>query len=520
MQNDTQGILSQIDILIRSRYPLIYITSWEEERVINCLRQLFNTYRQKRKLYTWSVTTGLGIDGSGAYDESMDLLKTLDHILNTDEVAVYILKDIHHQFEDKKVVRKLRDVYTSVRKAYKNVIILSTTFNIPDDLKKEVTVVDFPMPSIKELEKKLDEIINTVKANPNVSIKLLPDTKEDLLKAALGLTLNEAENVFAKAIVKDKMLDEDDIQEVLFEKQQHIKKTGILEYCQVSEKLEDIGGLEHLKEWLIKRSKAFSFKAKQFGLPSPKGVLLLGVQGCGKSLCAKAMASIWNMPLLRLDVGRVFSGYVGSSEENIRTVIKLAESVAPCILWIDEVEKAFAGVKSSGSTDGGTSSRVFGTFITWLQEKTSPVFVIATANDITSLPPEFMRKGRFDEIFFVDLPNEKEREKIFYIMLKKYKHPQIAGNANNLKLLAAKAEGFSGAEIEQVVISALFDAFDTNTTLHIQHLAKNIDHTVPLSKTMLEEIEKLRSWAKYRARPSSIQYAPTQQKKSPTDLLS
>jgi SpoVK/Ycf46/Vps4 family AAA+-type ATPase len=519
MKYDTNNTLSQIDVLIRSRYPVIYITTWEEERVLSCLRGLFNNYRQKRKLYTWSITEGLGVDGTGAQDKTMDLSNTLDHILSSDEAAVYILKDVHHFFEDKQVIRKFRDIYNKLRRTYKNVIILSTKFEIPGDLNKEITVVDFPLPSLKELEKKLDEIINTVKLNPEITVNLELETKEELLKAALGLTLNEAENVFARAIVKDKVLDKEDIQEVLFEKQQNIKKTGILEYCQVDEKMEDIGGLDHLKEWLKKRSKAFSFRAKQFGLPSPKGVLLLGVQGCGKSLCAKAMASIWNMPLLRLDVGRVFSGYIGSSEENIRTVIKLSESVAPCILWIDEVEKAFAGMKSSGASDGGTTSRVFGTFITWLQEKKSPVFVIATANDITNLPPEFMRKGRFDEIFFVDLPNEKERDIIFNIMLKKYKNPQLI-NPTNLRVLASKTDGFSGAEIEQVVISALFDAFDGNSHLQISHLAKNIELTVPLSKTMLEEIEKLRHWAKYRARPSSIQVAPAQSRRSPSDLLS
>lgn len=516
MENNTQTTLSHIDILIRSRYPIIYITTWEEERVINALKKLIASYRQKRKVYVWSITTGLGLDGSGAFDETMDLVKTLDHIIKTDEVAIYILKDVHQYFEDSKVIRKFRDVYNETRKTYKNVIIISPSFKIPDELNKEVTVVDFPLPTVAELDKKLEEIIYNVKSNPNVSINLNPETREQLLKAALGLTLNEAENVFAKAIVKDKSLDHEDIKEVLFEKQQNIKKTGILEYCQVSENMDEIGGLDYLKEWLVKRSKAFSFKAKLFGLPFPKGVLLLGVQGCGKSLCAKAMASIWNMPLLRLDVGRVFSGYMGSSEQNIRTVIKLSESVAPCILWIDEVEKAFAGVKSSGMTDGGTTSRVFGTFITWLQEKTCPVFVIATANDISSLPPEFLRKGRFDEIFFVDLPNETEREMIFEIQLKKYKNVDLV--KNNVQILAAKTQGFSGAEIEQVVISALFDAFDSTTNLQINHLYRSIEQTVPLSRTMVEEIEQLRQWAKVRTRPASLP-AAAKVKRSAADLL-
>ncbi|MGD9581912.1 MAG: AAA family ATPase [Vampirovibrionia bacterium] len=501
-KNNTENALSQIDILIRSRYPLIYITTWEEERVFNSLKRLIDAYKQKRKVYSWSVTEGLCLQDGMNKSQEMDLMQALDYIVKTDEVAIYILKDVHAFFDDPKIVRKFRDVYNISRKTYKNVICLSPQFKIPDELIKEVAVVDFPLPTLKELDQKLTEIIQGVQVNPNVVIDITPEVKEQILKAALGLTLNEAEHVFAKSIVKDKRLDEADIQEVLFEKQQNIRKTGILEYCNVTEKMDEIGGLENLKEWLVKRSKAFTFKAKQFGLPFPKGVMLLGVQGCGKSLCAKAMASIWQMPLLRLDVGRVFSSYMGSSEENIRTVIKLSESVAPCILWIDEVEKAFAGVKSSGSSDGGTTSRVFGAFITWLQEKTSPVFVIATANDISSLPPEFLRKGRFDEIFFVDLPNETEIEKIFQIHLKKYKNPQLAQLP--LQHLIEKARGFSGAEIEQAVIAALFDAFDTETNLSLEHVVKSIEQTVPLSRTMGEEIEKLRRWAKFRARPSSL----------------
>lgn len=467
-------------------------------------------------MYEWSVTNGLCLLDDKKSQE-MDLMQALDHIIKTDEVGIYILKDIHPYFDDPKIVRKFRDVYNMSRKTYKNVICICPQFKIPDELNKEMTLIDFPLPTLEELEEKLSDIIASVKQNPNIIIDINQETKEQLLKAALGLTLNEAEHVFAKSIVKDKKLDESDIEEVLFEKQQNIRKTGTLEYCNVTEHMDEIGGLENLKDWLVKRSKAFSFKAKQFGLPFPKGVLLLGVQGCGKSLCAKAMASIWKMPLLRLDVGRVFSSYMGSSEENIRTVIKLSESVAPCILWIDEVEKAFAGVKSSGQSDGGTTSRVFGTFITWLQEKTSPVFVIATANDISSLPPEFLRKGRFDEIFFVDLPNETEIKKILEIQLKKYNHAHLAEGAMNQ--LIEKAKGFSGAEIEQAVIAALFDAFDSDTQMTLEHVYHSLETTVPLSRTMGEEIEKLRRWAQHRARPSSLPSSKSEPVSNMMDLF-
>ena len=503
MENNAQKVVSQIDILIRSRYPVIYITTWEEERVIAILKKLLSSYKQKRKVYTWSTTDGLRLDEAGSSNENLNINDMLDYIYKNNEVAAYILKDIHKYYDDYKVVRRIRDIYQQARKTYKNVIIISPCFKIPDEIQKEVTVIDFPLPNLPELKSKLEDIIVGLRSNPNIQINLSPESKEELLKAALGLTLNEAENVFAKAIVKDQALDESDIQEVLFEKQQIIKKTGVLEYCHVSEHMDDIGGLENLKEWLIKRSKAFSFKAKQYGLPFPKGVLLLGVQGCGKSLCAKAMASVWNMPLIKLDVGRVFSSYMGNSEENIRNVIKISESVAPCVLWVDEAEKAFAGVKSSGMTDGGTTSRVFATFISWLQDKTSPVFVIATVNDISSLPPEFLRKGRFDEIFFVDLPHLEERLNIFKIIFRRYK---ISKQIADIEQLATKTEGFSGAEIEQVVISSMFDAFDEDKSITKEHLLTNIEIAVPLSKTMPEEIQRLRQWSKVRTRPASAPY--------------
>lgn len=500
---NSKNVLEHVDVMIRSRYPLIYIISWEEQRVLSSLKQLLSTYRQQRKLYTWSCTDGLCGENHKNIEDTTDLVKALDYMLTADETAIYILKDPHSWLDDPKVTRKFRDFYHTGRKSYKNIVIISPKSSLPQELSKEIVLIDYPLPSISELDKKLEELIRSVDSNPGVTINITPETRESLLKAALGLTLNEAEHVFAKAIVKDKVLDEKDVKEVLFEKQQHIKKTGILEYCDVFENMNDVGGLEYLKDWLYKRSKAFTFKAKQFGLPAPKGVLLLGVQGCGKSLCAKAMSSIWNLPLLKLDVGRVFSSYIGSSEENIRTVIKLAESVAPCLLWIDEVEKAFAGAKNSGSVDGGTTTRIFGTFISWMQEKKSPVFIVATANDVTSLPAEFLRKGRFDEIFFVDLPNVRERERIFEIHLNKFNRPALA-SPETLKTLAMATSGFNGAEIEHAIIEGLFEAFDDNKDLTADYILKAIQATIPLSQTMGEDVAKLRQWASHRTRPASL----------------
>ena len=278
-------------------------------------------------------------------------------------------------------------------------------------------MLNYPLPEREDLNALLDKIIADVKQFAQVKIDLDDAGRERLLQAALGLTLGEAENVFAKIIVKDERLSGDDVIEVFAEKQQIIRKSGLLEYYTTEEGFANIGGLAVLKDWLDKRAAAFTKEARAFGLPAPKGILMLGVQGCGKSLCAKAVSNQWQLPLLRFDMGRMFGSLVGSSEENVRRAIAVAESVAPAILWVDEIDKAFAGSQGSGATDGGTTARVFGTFLTWLSEKTAPVFVVATANDISQLPPELLRKGRLDEIFFVDLPSQEERKDIFRIHL-------------------------------------------------------------------------------------------------------
>ena len=307
--------------------------------------------------------------------------------------------------------------------------------------------------------------------------------------------------MFAKVIVEDGVFDLQDIPRILEEKRQIIRKTGLLEYYDLTEDLGSVGGLSALKDWLASRSGAFSSRAREFGLPEPKGLLLLGVQGCGKSLSAKAIAGLWHLPLLRLDVGAVMNAFVGSSEENMRKAIRIAESLSPCILWLDEIEKGFSGMGGRNDADGGVSRRVFATFLTWLQEKTRPVFVIATANSIEMLPPEMLRKGRFDEIFFVDLPAAAEREAIFRIHLRKRDRDPARFDPPRL---AEAAEGFSGAEIEQAIISALYDAFDDGGREVTQaDLDGAIRQTIPLSRTMDQEIDGLRDWAHERTRPAS-----------------
>ena len=501
--------IDELDVLIRARYPIIYVVTWEEERVEQQLARIATT--RNKKLFVWTCTQGIVRAGSepqsskSGSGSTSDPLAALDTILSHVEPALYLLKDFHPFTEDIRcniaTIRRLRDVAYQLRDTYKTIVIVAPMMRLAPELQKDITILDFKPPEVADFNRLLDRIIEDVKDKPQVKINLDPDGREKLVHAARGLTLREAENVFAKTLVIDGKIDADDVSVVFSEKQQIIKKSGLLEYFASQEQLDTVGGLENLKEWLVKRSMAFTERAAEFGLPSPKGVLLLGVQGCGKSLCAKAVSSLWKLPLLRFDVGRMFGSLVGSSEENMRRAIQTAESVAPAILWVDEIDKAFAGSGGSGAgSDGGTASRVFGTFLTWLGDKTTPVFVIATANDISHLPPELLRKGRLDEIFFVDLPSEPERVEIFRIHLEKKSR---VPDGFDLTALAKKSDGFSGAEIEQAIVSGLFDAFSKGTELDTETLLNSIGETVPLSKTMSEQLSRLRSWAQGRARPAS-----------------
>jgi ATP-dependent 26S proteasome regulatory subunit len=497
----------EVETFIRARYPILYIVSAEESRVQQLIVDI--AQRRQKKVFEWSCSTGIVPVGTSIQSQkhrnapTKEPLLALDQVIDQVEPAIFVFKDFHPFLSKNNfaVVRKLKEIALQLKNSFKTIILVSPTLEIPTELEKEVTVLNFPLPSREDLGALLNKIIEEVKQFKRVKIDLDDAGRERLLQAALGLTLGEAENVFAKIIVKDERLTGEDVNEVLSEKQQIIRKSGLLEYYATNETFSHVGGLSVLKDWLQKRAVAFTAEARAFGLPAPKGILMLGVQGCGKSLCAKAVSCLWQLPLLRFDMGRMFGSLVGSSEENVRRAIAVAESVAPAILWVDEIDKAFAGSQGSGLTDGGTTARVFGTFLTWLSEKTAPVFVVATANDISQLPPELMRKGRLDEIFFVDLPSDEERLEIFRIHLaKRNREPEQF----DLETLAARSENFSGAEIEQAIISALYDAFYAKHELTTEDTLRALLQTVPLAKTMDEQIGRLRSWAVGRARNASF----------------
>jgi SpoVK/Ycf46/Vps4 family AAA+-type ATPase len=496
---------SEVEDLIKARYPLVYLVSSEEQRVERSLRDL--ALRRERRLVAWSITRGfVQLAGEHRGGDVKDPLKALDHIAGAEGRGLYILRDFHPFLENAQVVRKLRDLAHDLKKSQKSILFLSPVLKVPPELEKEVAVLDWDLPDRAEIDGIIGRLLGELPQGVEPGIAADPSGRERLVEAALGLTYIEAENVLAKSIVRCKTFD---IQTVLEEKKHIIRKSGILEYYEATGSLDDIGGLETLKGWLQKRRGAFTQKARDFGLPLPKGILLIGVPGCGKSLTAKAVGAAWQMPLLRLDVGKIMGGLVGASEENIRKALKTAEAIAPAVLWLDEIEKGFSGTGSSNMSDGGTTSRVFGTFITWMQEKTAPVFVIATANDVRALPPELMRKGRFDEIFFVDLPTKDERKSILEIHLKKKNRDSAA---LDLPRVVEAMPEFSGAEIEQAVISALYDAFDADRDITPEGLLQAAREIVPLAVTMKEGIDTMREWSKTRARPASA--APDQKPKA------
>ena len=489
---------AELELAIRARAPLIAVVSPEEERALErLLLPLAQKWREGR-LFTWTITRGFrNPDGEETGLLGPDAASALEAIGGYEEPALFVLQDFHHYLENTANARRLRDLARALPTTGKHVILLCPRLRLSEDLEKEIVVLDYPPPGLDELGELLEEFTQSFAAE---TCALTHNGRERLLRATMGLTLDEASMVLAKAMVRDGALTDAGVDLVLAEKKQIVRRGGILEFYETDAGLDDVGGLNSLKAWLRRRQEAFSEEAADFGLPTPKGILLLGIQGCGKSLVAKSISREWQMPLLRLDLGRVFGRYIGESEAAIRRVIQTAEAVAPAVLWIDEIEKGFAG-STAEAHDTGVSARVLGTFLTWMQEKRKPVFVFATANQIRTLPPELLRKGRFDELFFVDLPSRQEREEILAVHLRK-RHRDPA--AFDLTAMAKQTDGYTGAEIEQAVNEALFTAFaDGRRALRQDDLAHAAREIVPLSVTMKEAITAMRHWAHARARLAS-----------------
>ncbi|NJK54580.1 MAG: AAA family ATPase [Pleurocapsa sp. SU_5_0] len=496
----------ELNILVQAQYPLIYLITPEEERAEQAIAKIAKDNAEYKQVFVWTVTRGIveyGQARQGTQHNTVSPEAAIEWTIRQKEGGIFIFKDLHPFLDGPVITRWLRDAIASFKGTNKVIILMSPLQTVPIELEKEVVVLDYPLPNLSELNQVLSERLDKTRGS-----RLDTETREKLLKAALGLTKDEAEKVYRKAQVKAGKLTESEVEIVLSEKKQLIRRNGILEYIEEDETLNSVGGLEELKGWLKQRSNAFTERAREYGLPQPKGMLILGVPGCGKSLIAKTTSRLWGLPLLRLDMGRVYDGStVGRSEANLRSALKTAESISPVILFIDELDKAFAGGGGSGDSDGGTSGRIFGSFLTWMQEKKSPVFVMATANRVERLPGEFLRKGRFDEIFFVDLPSSAEREDIFRIHLGK-RRSEI--NRFDLEQLTKVSDGFSGAEIEQAIIAAMYDAFAQDREFTQLDIIAAIKATLPLSRTMTEQVTALRDWARQRARPASASVAEYQ----------
>jgi SpoVK/Ycf46/Vps4 family AAA+-type ATPase len=496
----------ELSTLIQAQYPLIYLVTSEEERAEQTIATIAQQGKPQRRLFIWTVTHGIveyGQPRNVTQHNTVSPEAAIEWVTRQREPGLFVFKDLHPFVDSPAVARWLRDAIASFKGSHKAIIMMSPVQQIPIELEKDAAVLDFPMPDMRELDQVLSQQLELTRNR-----RITTETREKLLKAALGLTRDESEKVYRKAHVTAGRLTEQEVDIVLSEKKQLIRRNGILEYIEEDETIDSIGGLEELKRWLRQRSNAFTERAREYGLPQPKGMLILGVPGCGKSLIAKTTSRLWGLPLLRLDMGRVYDGsMVGRSEANLRNALKTAESISPAILFIDELDKAFAGSAGSADSDGGTSSRIFGSFLTWMQEKTSPVFVMATANRVERLPGEFLRKGRFDELFFVDLPNAEERKEIFRIHLSKRKRETTRFD---LEQLANVSDGFSGAEIEQALIAAMYEAFAQEREFTQLDIIAAVKATQPLSKTMSEQVAALRDWARQRARPAAASVAEYQ----------
>lgn len=485
----------EIVLLIKAKSPLIYVVSSEEERVEYALRRLM-TSKLKRVVYSWDFVNGFNPNVlNEAYKRNpFEALSKVRNIFGQ-VPSLILFKDFHNFLSDLSISRELKNLLPIIRKQPKTIVFINDQKIVPNEIVDKFVFIEFGLPTITEIEKELSRLFKTLGLNLN------KETFDLLVSSCRGLSLEKIRHLIAKTIASNRQINFSTVDLILEEKRQIISRTEILEFWQPGEHLSDIGGLDGLKSWLTKRRLHFSEPAKNYGLPVPRGILLVGVQGTGKSMTAKAIANDWFLPLLRLDTGRLFGGVVGESERRIREMIEIAESLSPCILWIDEIEKSLSNTSQSG--DSGTTNRVFSTLLTWLAEKKAFVFVVATANALESIQLELIRKGRFDEIFFLDLPNRSERKSIFEVHLKSFRPESWQSyDTNELSKLTSL---FSGAEIKQLIVEAMYQAFSENREFKNQDIIKEINRSVPLAKLHQESIQKLQAWARSgRVRLGSI----------------
>ena len=491
-----------------SFHPIIVVETVEEERV----QQLINkaTLDLQLPVYEWSIAQGLvRLEGNqynrwkneyappGASRIAVDTataepIDALRHVQAVNHRAIYWFKDFATHFDDVVVTRLFREVAQQFAHNQSTLLISGEQVSLSREISHEAVFFDMPLPDRDELHKAIVEAVQALRGR--IKVKLSPEEMRRLVSTTQGMTLNQTKKVIAYAALEDGHLIAKDIGRVLERKMQIIRETGLLDYVPVEKNTAELGGFDGLKHWLTRARMGFSPQAQAFNLTPPKGILIVGIQGCGKSLAAKTIAREWQMPLLKLDAGRLYDKYVGGSEKNFRQAVSLAEKMAPAVLWIDEIEKTMGGTQSSDA-DGGLSRRLFGSFLTWLQEKSQEVFVVATANDISQLPPELLRKGRFDEIFFVDLPDAEDRAAILAIHLKR--HQQAPENFD-ISTLVETTQGFSGAEIQQVIVSSLYQSLHEQCALDTELLVKAIKASVPLSVSRREDVQRLRALAAKR----------------------
>nr|YP_010336322.1 hypothetical protein MW428_pgp170 [Goniotrichopsis reniformis]UNJ14728.1 hypothetical protein [Goniotrichopsis reniformis] len=475
----------ELVLSVKSYCSIIYIHSYEEDRLENSLKEIIKK-NLKYSLYTWDFIRGyIGnpTDAGFAKTNPLQALDIIDQLIS-DNSAVILLKDYYLFLKDLGIQRKLRNLVPLLRIQSKVIIITGSEVNIPLSLREIINVINFPLPGELEIQEELHQLFQFTDIKVSLELVL------KLSRACQGLSIDRIRTAFSQIFIQYDVINEKTLEFILKEKKNIISQTQILEFYSNRETINDIGGLISLKQWLLRRSDAFSDKAKRYGLPSPKGLLLVGIQGTGKSLTSKVIANEWELPLVRLDIGKIFGGLVGESESRMRQTIQVAEAMAPCVLWIDEIDKAFSSIESKG--DSGTTGRVLATLITWLSEKKTQVFVVATANNINLLPIEILRKGRLDEIFFLGLPSHQEREMIFQVHLSK-KRPK-SWNKYDIFLLSELTNNFSGAEIEQVIIEAMHLGFSQNRDFTNQDIIKSIESFVPLADTYKEEVNILQQW--------------------------